>query len=1619
MSPIATYGADRGISPTYNLSSALEGKMDPLGMYLPFEPSSKVQENDKIALSLEEFNKYYKTIYKRDDSRNIRSLVYTSTKLGKLITDLIGPDSKLTTAEKLQLTDPGGVTENIQSLNDSLMVYEEKLKLAATNPTPQNKNALKITEEALKETEKSYKAAIKVLETLNYVPQEIKETVESSVKGLAIYSINETLAAVQKQADDMKAEFVTSAAALKGPRASIIRQILDSLGSDRGVLTSEQRQQLKEDTKKYLKYFKKINRNKQAQAALDEFTGPYGLEEYTTLGRQISNNQQLRAVENFATSNQLQSDFGILDPNRVVKTNAEIAYNEAVLKAQESYNLRIEQIRYANRNEIEYNKMVAQAAKELGLAIEEANQQLIASTDAVKNEIRNNLRQYAKSNYDSFFGQPGLEYLNREQRRKTLADTAFEISQARAVQEGNKYLGPIGQQKLAVSLSAQASFRDASYNRDWQLQELERNAAIDSINYTPEKVMEQRKNILDTYDLELEKIKQVKEAALQSIEEQTKGIINIGETVADVYTKAISGLAVDKKSFKDVWKEVTGSFTQMGKDMFANTLKNKLKFEETVSKNLFEDKGGLVNLFGKAGKEVEKTMDVSFQGVGKSVGEVLGGTSVNSVESSVAPTLVNKISTAVKEGTKSLTDLEEYRRGVSNLESSGGKALVNPKSSARGEFQFTDSTWLEVFNRINSNNEELMKMSNEQKLSMRYDKAMSDRVFNEFTRQNRINLQSKGFEGNNAEGYLAHLFGASGALSILTAAQSGGFTPLENLISESKLRDNNLLGSDAVSLVNATKYSFSTGDYDYLKKRKFISDASKGIPVPAANMASQAPTGTVIQAVRASSRLDPMPNGSVTTGNGEIINPLALAFQFGGNTMLGANTGIAGFLNQVYPNKKQPYTQNAVSGAFQLYNLGSSVAKYGLQAGVSNYINGASYGVLGQSASNAPSFGSMLMSSGQSLYHGGLGVALGTGTAVPLTAAGGGLTTAGSSLANAAYAIPVGGQATVLADGTLAFSNTATGSTAAGGSGATFGGVASGVATAGAGMLGSYLGGLIATQGLGLNYNKQGQIGSAVGGAGGAVGGALIGGAAYGATVGGPIGAFIGAIVGVLVGSLMTLFGPSKWDLIREAWANGMKKLAQAITMSSDSAVSAILNPRIRGTSQMGPAYINPNSNYGFGRGRFGIGATYTTRYPEGYRATASRAFDYEQFMEHADRFMVNPETPQEFRNAYANLTDRFRASGDPNTDALAGALGGYIGITGRKNSAINSSNHNYFQINRLAEMIDYLGLSAGKAANLMRDFVRTTTESLEKGIEDLNKMVEKSANKKEVSFGGRTGNSSASSGFLPGDLKYPSYYVPYATQTYNKSQEEINSYWAAKSKTDKVNYQGKDPTKPNYVAELDPMSRESIQKRLSTAYKSAFDKNTEAYSGSYQAQAGALLDAFLPLNSSYSGEDVARRAISDKFITTVMSGMDTTRVIDPKLMDINSPLGIKAQLTALGADPNFYTRHTFGATDAAGAQAAIEGKLTNADTFKSGINDVAMALAADIKSGTTTMEAASSIITNFVQSAGIAADKKWMEQWLQGFSPAEFTVSLDKFKQYIDSYEKTLQALMNSEGDF
>lgn len=134
-----------------------------------------------------------------------------------------------------------------------------------------------------------------------------------------------------------------------------------------------------------------------------------------------------------------------------------------------------------------------------------------------------------------------------------------------------------------------------------------------------------------------------------------------------------------------------------------------------------------------------------------------------------------------------------YRASLARLESGGNDAAAAPGSSAKGRYQFIDSTWAQL-----GMDPALVNDPNAQEQAM-----------DKFLEQNAKTFQAKnGRLPNDAEQYAYHWFGPGNGQRVLTANQD---TPIERIIGQKTAENNGLSGQTAGQVRSALEQRMGTG----------------------------------------------------------------------------------------------------------------------------------------------------------------------------------------------------------------------------------------------------------------------------------------------------------------------------------------------------------------------------------------------------------------------------------------------------------------------------------------------------------------------------------------------------------------------------------------------------------------------------------------------------------------------------------------------------------------------------------------------------------------------------------------------------------------------------------------
>lgn len=140
-----------------------------------------------------------------------------------------------------------------------------------------------------------------------------------------------------------------------------------------------------------------------------------------------------------------------------------------------------------------------------------------------------------------------------------------------------------------------------------------------------------------------------------------------------------------------------------------------------------------------------------------------------------------------------------YSDGVKSVENTTGNPNArNPRSTATGDGQFTEGTWLDMMNRKAPGL--IQGKSREEILAMRADPELSAKMTEEYALDNQRILEQNGIQATPALLYGAHHFGPGGAVKFAKADPS---TPLADILGPEAIKANPHLANMTVGQARA------------------------------------------------------------------------------------------------------------------------------------------------------------------------------------------------------------------------------------------------------------------------------------------------------------------------------------------------------------------------------------------------------------------------------------------------------------------------------------------------------------------------------------------------------------------------------------------------------------------------------------------------------------------------------------------------------------------------------------------------------------------------------------------------------------------------------------------------
>jgi tape measure domain-containing protein len=247
-------------------------------------------------------------------------------------------------------------------------------------------------------------------------------------------------------------------------------------------------------------------------------------------------------------------------------------------------------------------------------------------------------------------------------------------------------------------------------------------------------------------------------AMVRSADDGTPGLENLSEAIA----KAEALIRLQANTATDADKALLG----MGKQAEeASSSADDLTATSKKLNDAFAEMGKLIPGVADELKKMEQidALEKQYQDAAKlarSLGEVLGLTDrYNRARAGIESEFQQK----------QFDSLPDTRKGLIDriIRQEGGTDGSGPStSSARGIGQFTEGTWLPIFNDLFP---ALRHLSDSLKLDYRQKQEFARPVLEEFTKRNQMQLANSGVAPTDTNTYLAHFLGAGDAIKVVFA----------------------------------------------------------------------------------------------------------------------------------------------------------------------------------------------------------------------------------------------------------------------------------------------------------------------------------------------------------------------------------------------------------------------------------------------------------------------------------------------------------------------------------------------------------------------------------------------------------------------------------------------------------------------------------------------------------------------------------------------------------------------------------------------------------------------------------------------------------------------------------
>lgn len=189
--------------------------------------------------------------------------------------------------------------------------------------------------------------------------------------------------------------------------------------------------------------------------------------------------------------------------------------------------------------------------------------------------------------------------------------------------------------------------------------------------------------------------------------------------------------------------------------------------------------------------EAGDLFDKAIQSLAGTGGATAAGTAAASPAAPMAVSPATQAASAAGQPTAPTIGMQPIVRGLIGTESGGDPNARNPLSSATGPGQFIKSTWLDMM----KNEPEAQGRTPAEILAMRTNPQISERMTGKYAQQNSEALRASGMEVTPGTIKLAHVFGPSGARSILSSRDN---VPVAQVMPADVMQANPWIGGKTV-----------------------------------------------------------------------------------------------------------------------------------------------------------------------------------------------------------------------------------------------------------------------------------------------------------------------------------------------------------------------------------------------------------------------------------------------------------------------------------------------------------------------------------------------------------------------------------------------------------------------------------------------------------------------------------------------------------------------------------------------------------------------------------------------------------------------------------------------------